>query len=1412
MSTRRRSWTWALPLVLLAACSSQPAEQGAARTAATASPTGRALAGPASRPVAPIHALVQLTERPTAVAFRGRLVAAATTDGSDATTQATQAAVQQLGFVQAEQAAFADRVAQARVPATNEVYRLQRIYNGIVYATDAAGLARLRALPGARAVHVLTPQELQNAWGVPFVGAKALWSLGVPLHGENITVGVIDTGIDYTHANFGGPGTVAAYDANDKNLVEAGSFPTAKVVGGWDFAGADYDAGSDATSFPMPDADPLDGNGHGSHVSGTVAGLGVTAAGATYAGPYDVTLDPTTLRIGPGAAPAASLVALKVFGDFGGSTSLSALAVEWATDPNGDGDFSDHLDVVNLSLGSSHGSPNDAEAVFYTNAVNAGVVVVTSAGNSSDIYFVTGSPGATPSVISVAASTVGYYPAAVRIDAPAAIAAMVPAGTASFGTAATSPPVTGDVVATVPATACASASAGGVTNGAELVGKIALIARGTCSFALKAKAAADAGAIGVLITNNVAGDPIGMANTVPATVVTVPAFSLTLVDGNAIRAQLAVPAVVTATLSAAFTVQDLARADTIASFSSRGPTRLGNQTMLKPDVAAPGFQVISTAVGSGSEAANFSGTSMASPLTAGVMALLKQSRPTWTPAELKALLMNTAGHDVFNLPTPPKVTVSPARVGAGRIDALAATTASVLAYDKAAPERVSLSFATLDVSAPTTEPRVIAVKNKGTTDVTYDVTVAAAVAPPGVQVTSGSATVTVLAGATADLAVSLVADPAAMVRQRDATVSNAGTTPFGALARSWLSEASGYVVLTPQGTGNGPVLRVPYFAAPTPASAMAAAAPLATTTPAGVSDLTLSGTGVDTRALAVAPQQGVVSLVTPFELGWASPRTPPLDAALPAGYPAAEADIANLRYVGVTSNYTDVGADVASTELYFAVNTWAPWGSPSDVEFDVYVRQAGAPDWEYVLFNLDASRINSINYSDVHFVYLVNLATGSTSGQDYVNGVSQAQIAVPTFMSDTMVLPVFAADLGLLAGSTAIEYQVVAFSNRFGLVDQSPVLKHDLAAPAFATTIDPLLPLGPGFTPFRVDAPAATIPVAYDLDRAKATQVGSLLLVHHTNAAGQRGQVVPVSGLSCAVAADCAATPATPTCDAASGACVGCLVNGDCASGFCDAYGTRTCQSADCRNPAATACPAHYACSLDNGSCQPNQAMLATLVVPANTTCPAGGLQVSTGFDDDHNGALDSYEVVTTNYVCNGLSASITPEPAGANCANGGTKVQVGSGTPSYVCNGATGATGAAGESATVTPEPAGANCPNGGVKVQVGTSAPAYACTGPTGATGANGDSAAVTPEPAGAICTNGGVRVQVGDADPTYVCNGITGATGPTGPTGPVGPVGPKGSSGCSSVGGGSSALSLLGLGLLLWRRRRTVKPAAV
>ena len=193
-------------------------------------------------------------------------------------------------------------------------------------------------MPGVRSVGRVELHTVDNIDSVPWIGAPAVWSkVG---RGEGVSIGIIDTGIDYTHADFGGSGSVAEYDANNKNIIEPGTFPTAKVKGGYGLRGRRPTTRDDPASVPQPDADPLDGNGHGSHVAGTAAGIGVQGS------------------VGPGVAPGADLYALKVFGDDGGSTDVTSQAIEWAMDPNDDGDMSDHLDVINMSLGSPFGEPD----------------------------------------------------------------------------------------------------------------------------------------------------------------------------------------------------------------------------------------------------------------------------------------------------------------------------------------------------------------------------------------------------------------------------------------------------------------------------------------------------------------------------------------------------------------------------------------------------------------------------------------------------------------------------------------------------------------------------------------------------------------------------------------------------------------------------------------------------------------------------------------------------------------------------------------------------------------------------------------------------------------------------------------------------------------------------------------------
>lgn len=461
------------------------------------------------------------------------------------------------------------------------------LFSGMSVRLPANQITTLLSVPGVRAVypdvvHTITPQpsnwELQGPYmdqSAPYVGAQTVWeTLGYT--GKGVVVAIIDTGVDYTHPDL------------------AHAFGAYK---GWDFVDND----NDPQETPPIGGDYDLATTHGTHVAGTVAANGQIK----------------------GVAPEATLLAYRVLGPGGsGYTSDVVAGIERAV--------LDGAHIMNLSLGNSLNNPDWVTSLALDRAMAEGVVAVTSNGNNGPDNWTVGSPGTSREAISVGATQLPYAYYGLSLFT-------------SEGMAYPSARVMGynrehELLALQGNTydfAFAGFGLPGDFAGLDLTGKIALVSRGQTTFwnmALNAKAA---GAVGVIVFNNVAGEiPFELPG------IPLPMLKLTNADGLKLLAELeAGNNQVTIGLEYLFTIPEL-----VADFSSRGPVM--KTWMIKPDVVAPGVNITSTVPTHDPDNPHgydaYQGTSMASPHVAGAAALLLQANPQWNPYQVKAALMNTA--------------------------------------------------------------------------------------------------------------------------------------------------------------------------------------------------------------------------------------------------------------------------------------------------------------------------------------------------------------------------------------------------------------------------------------------------------------------------------------------------------------------------------------------------------------------------------------------------------------------------------------------------------------------------------------------------------------------------------------------------------------------------------------------------
>jgi subtilisin family serine protease len=928
--------------------------------------------------------------------------------------------------------------------------------NGVKVEIDRAHLDLLSKIPGVIQVLPVRIHTLNNATTVPFIGAPQVWQANPGFKGEGIKIAILDTGVDYTHANFGGPGTVAAWNAAfasstlpaDPTLFGC---PTCKVKGGTDLVGDAYNADI-PTSVPMPDPNPLDCNSHGTHVSGTATGYGVTADGKTYRGPYNAdAYRNSAFLIGPGVAPLADLYMVRVFGCVG-TTNVVTEAIDWAV--------AHGMDVISMSLGSNYGEATDADSVAAANAVNAGITVVAASGNAGPDPYITSSPAAGQGVLSIAADdATASFPGATLALAPSGTLSSLNANKATFSDGSVYPVVVLYKTPGVPSSGislgCNPSEYSAATGGTDVTGKLVVTVRGSCARVFRAGAAQHFGGIAAAMINNSPGLPPfegfipgGASSPLVGNIyedVHIPFFGIRGTDQTLALTAASITATNATIANPGF--------EHLASFSSGGPL-LGDSSS-KPSITAPGVSVYSSLMGTGFVGAYFSGTSMATPHVAGVAALVREAHPDWSEADQRSAILQTATTNLTQ-------GYATRLFGGGVVQPVGATRTQAVVF--ASNDHMNnLSFGEEEMRAALRESRELTVVNHGDTSVTFRLSSQQLSGAGPVQVSFDRPTVTVGRHESEDFTVTL-----------SVPTSSVGPTHDPATGNTLFQEISGLVTLTPNaGQNDGVSLQLPYYVVPRVRSN------------AFASTSKRLGPEHPTNTLRVTNVGGATSAVTDFySVG--------LFSGTPSGLPQFDP-----RAIGAQAfPFTNFNTGAPDNLVVFAANTWSRFNTPDVGEFDICIFTKTAP-----------GPCDSVGVTPDLVVIGVSGAAFGFPFNSMVAAVFNpaTHTAVVNFFADaatdnsTALLPVFASDLGLTAGMPTFSYTAAVF-NRDGNGVQLP-------GTGTFNALNPSMQV----SAFPVVAPNTSASITVTIDPAgwKTTPALGLMVVVPDNPAGRRqGQII----------------------------------------------------------------------------------------------------------------------------------------------------------------------------------------------------------------------------------------------------------------------------------------------------------------
>ncbi len=577
------------------------------------------------------------------------------------------------------------------------------VFNGFAARLTGDEAARLRNLPGVRSVFPDQMRSLATNSSPGFLELfdpdKGLVS-AQGLSGEDIVIGVIDSGITPESASF------ADTRAADSPRACQSSWGQNSLLGRWlcsyyrrkpavqdyepldDWAGECvagerfetsacnnkligarfYSEGSAAvTDFDEGEfLSPRDADGHGTHIAATAAGNRVSAILSGS--------DVAKIR---GIAPRARIAAYKACWLRPGATRASCAVSDLVRAI--DDAVADGVDIINYSVGNTDATVSNADDVALLNATKAGVLAVVAAGNDGPLLGTIGSPAGSPWTLTVAASSRDgeRFVEAMEITAPASISGRYASLEGAFTPALSD---TGSISAALAVTddndntaedgsdtGSTSDACQPLINADEIDGAIALIPRGGCDFSVKISNAQDAGALAVVIYNNLGGPVLMLGD---GAGIDIPAVAIGQADGQLFTDTINDGNAVNATLANGLFLNEPDQGNLLGRFSSRGPSG-GAPDILKPDVSAPGINILAAyspdvANGvAGQRFAYLTGTSMAAPHVAGSAALLLEANPDWSPSMLRSALMTSARRDI--LQSDGTTDANPFDIGAGHI-------------------------------------------------------------------------------------------------------------------------------------------------------------------------------------------------------------------------------------------------------------------------------------------------------------------------------------------------------------------------------------------------------------------------------------------------------------------------------------------------------------------------------------------------------------------------------------------------------------------------------------------------------------------------------------------------------------------------------------------------------------------------